>query len=119
MNNRIKIAIAAGVVVTGVAVGAVAVGAATGNGGDDTDTPITGPALDKASAAAVAFAGGGRVTGTEIGDEESYYEVEVTLDNGQQVDVQLDRQFNVVSSKGDVETNDDTGGPEANDVGED
>ena len=35
-----------------------------------------------------------------MNDEESYYEVEVTTDQGQQ-DVQLDRNFNVVSSKDD------------------
>ena len=43
------------------------------------------------------------MTGTEVGDEESYYEVEVTLDNGRQVDVQLDRAFAVVGSKADRE----------------
>ena len=41
------------------------------------------------------------MTETEVGDEESYYEVEVTLDNGSQVDVQLDESFNVVGSEGD------------------
>ncbi len=51
------------------------------------------------------------MTGTENGDEESQYEVEVTLDNGKQVDVQLDAQFHVVSSKTDEENaKDDTGG---------
>jgi hypothetical protein len=48
-----------------------------------------------------ASTGGGRVTGTEIHDEESYHEVEVTLDNGDQVDVQLDEGFAVVGSKTD------------------
>ena len=38
------------------------------------------------------------MTDTEIGDEESYYEVEVTHDDGRQVDVQLDQNFNVVGS---------------------
>ena len=41
------------------------------------------------------------MTETEVGDEESYYEVEVTLDDGTQVDVQLDRDFNVVGSEAD------------------
>ncbi len=45
--------------------------------------------------------GEGRVTETEVGDEESYYEVEVTLDDGSDTDVQLDRSFNVVSSSAD------------------
>ena len=60
------------------------------------DVPITGPDLDAASAAALAYLGEGRVTATEVGDEESYYEVEVTLDDGRQVDVQLDESFIVV-----------------------
>ena len=46
----------------------------------------------------------GHCHGTEVGDEESYYEVEVTLDDGSQVDVQLDRHFNVVGSSADGET---------------
>ena len=42
--------------------------------------------------------GGGKVTETEVGDEDSYYEVEVTLDDGTQVDVQLDEDFKVVGN---------------------
>lgn len=75
-------------------------GAAEESSGD-SDTPITGPDIERASAAALAHLGGGRVTDTEVGDEESYYEVEVTLDNGQQVDVQLDENFNVVGTEED------------------
>ncbi len=60
--------------------------------------PITGDALATASAVALDHLGEGRVTETEEGDEESYYEVEVTLDNGREVDVQLDRDFNVVAA---------------------
>jgi uncharacterized membrane protein YkoI len=87
------------------ALGVAAGGLAFAYGGDDdgSDTPITGTDLQKASSAALASTGGGRVTGSEVGDEESYYEVEVTLDDGSQVDVQLDRSFNVVSSSGDHE----------------
>ncbi|MGH8912771.1 MAG: hypothetical protein ACRDVD_09670 [Acidimicrobiia bacterium] len=65
------------------------------------DVAISGADLDRATAAALAYLGEGRVTGTEVGDEESYYEVEVTLDGGRQVDVQLDKSFNVVGSEGD------------------
>ena len=61
------------------------------------------------SEAALAETGGGRVTGTEVGDEESYYEVEVTLDDGSQVDVQLDENFAVVGSEADVEDSDEGG----------
>jgi uncharacterized membrane protein YkoI len=67
------------------------------------DQPIGGSDLDKASAAALAHTGGGQVTGTEVGDEQSYYEVEVTRDDGTQVDVQLDRSFQVVGGEVDEE----------------
>ena len=80
-------------------------------GGGDDEAPITGAALDRASAAALAHTGGGRVTGTEIADEESLYEVEVTLDDGTEVDVQLDANFAVVSSE--AESGDE--GDDAND----
>jgi hypothetical protein len=88
------------------AVGAVAVAIGTGIAAAQPDdgegTPITGDALIKASQAALAFTGGGAVTGTEVGDEESYYEVEVTRADGSQVDVQLDENFSVVGSKTDA-----------------
>jgi hypothetical protein len=67
----------------------------------ESELPITGTDLDKASAVALQFTGGGRVTGTEVGDEESLYEVEITIDDGRQIDVQLDEQFNVVGSETD------------------
>ena len=95
-----KLALAAVVV---AALAAVMGGVAIAAGGDDdaSDKAISGPALERASAAALAHTGGGRVTGTEVGDEESLYEVEVTRPDGSQVDVQLDESFNVVGSKGD------------------
>jgi uncharacterized membrane protein YkoI len=98
------------VIITAVAATALIAGggvtfAAQAHDDDATDTPISGRALATASAAALASTGGGRVTGTEVGDEDSYYEVEVTLDDGSQVDVQLDEQFHVVSSKHDSEDN--------------
>jgi hypothetical protein len=77
--------------------------AAAAGGDDDGQTALTGADLDRASAVALAETGGGRVTGSEVGDEESMYEVEVTLEGGRQVDVQLDEQFQVVSTSSDVE----------------
>jgi uncharacterized membrane protein YkoI len=100
-------------VVGGVAAAALVAAAGTGiavaRGADDdgTETPIAGSALDRASAAALEHTGGGEVTETETGDEESYYEVEVTLDDGSQVDVQLDEDFGVVSSEGDDDSRED------------
>jgi uncharacterized membrane protein YkoI len=101
MRRGTKFAIAA------AAAGAIAIGAsagiATAGGGDDSEPALAGRDLARASAAALDHTGGGRVTGTEVGDEESYYEVEVTLDDGSQVDVQLDKSFAVVSDAVDHE----------------
>jgi hypothetical protein len=110
--NRKTALISLGAAAAIVAGGTGAGIAAASGGGDDHEAPITGDALDQASAAALEHTGQGRVTETEVGDEESYYEVEVTLDDGSQVDVQLDRSFHVVGSSADHEdrggsTNDD------------
>jgi hypothetical protein len=104
MQRRTKILLTTGVVVAAIGAGT---GMALVAGDDHGDTPITGPALARASAAALAATGGGRVTGTEVNDEESKYEVEVTLDDGRQVDVQLDDSFHVVGSKTDHESSND------------
>ena len=91
-------------------IAAAAVGTAVAAGAmddDESQQPITGDALTKASAAALAYTGEGRVTETEVGDEDSYYEVEVTLESGKQVDVQLDENFNVV--KGMPDSDSDSG----------
>jgi uncharacterized membrane protein YkoI len=106
MKRRIWVLTACGIAAVGAAAGGVAVAA---GGGDDDEKPITGDALRRAAAAALDHTGGGRVTETEVGDEDSYYEVEVTLDDGSQVDVQLDRKFNVVSSEADDDTSEDDG----------
>jgi uncharacterized membrane protein YkoI len=95
------------IIITAITVGALAAGGAAiagAAGGDDdaTERAISGSALEKAKAAALADTPG-KVTETEVGDEESYYEVEVTRADGSQVDVQLDRDFNVASSATDEE----------------
>jgi hypothetical protein len=96
--NITRIGIATAVATAAVAIGT---GIAVAQPDDGEGTPITGEALTKASQAALAFTGGGAVTATEVGDEESYYEVEVTKADGSQVDVQLDENFVVVGSKTD------------------
>lgn len=106
MKRSFKIAIAA------AAVAALAlIPLSAGAQGADSDTPITGPALEQASQAALDHLGEGVVTETEVGDEESFYEVEVTRPDGSQVDVQLDEGFNVVG------TEDDGHGPDDDDAG--
>lgn len=94
-----RVGILAAVVAAAVAVGT---GIAAAQPDDGEGPPITGEALTKASQAALAFTGEGTVTATEVGDEESPYEVEVTLADGSQVDVQLNEAFAVVGSKTDA-----------------
>jgi uncharacterized membrane protein YkoI len=118
MKDRVKGIAAALAAVAALGVGGAAIASAAG-GSDSSSQPTAesdeganeapdqaisgGSALDKASAAALDHTGGGQVTDTEVGDEESYYEVEVTLDDGSQVDVQLDRGFQVVGDEADEE----------------
>ena len=102
-RKRIAIIIAGAAVVT-----AGTVGAARALSADDAqDRPIPASDLDQASQAGLVETGGGKVTGTEIDDEESKYEVEVTLDDGTQVDVQLDEDFQVVGTEGDDDSRSD------------
>jgi len=99
---------------TAVIVGAAAALTLGGAGtaiaaGDDDDArekSISGTALYKAKDAALAETGGGKVTATEVDDEESKYEVEVT-ENGREVDVQLDENFKVVGTEGEGGAEDD------------
>lgn len=95
--------ILAGAIAIGLAGGGAGIALASGGPNDDdgTERPITGDALGKAEAAALAHTGEGRVTGTEVGDEEGYYEVEVTLPDGGQVDVRLDETFTVFGDEHD------------------
>ena len=88
---------------TGVAIATV--------GGDDDDQPLTGETYDRAVEAALARTGGGAVTETEIGDDGAQYSVEVQLDDGSQVEVNLDADFNVIGEELDDDgPNDDDGG---------
>ena len=103
MKRKTKAIVIAGAVVA--ATGA-SVGIASAVGGDDAEAPITGQALERAKDAALEHTGEGRVTETEVGDEESYYEVEVTLPSGDETDVQLNKDFTVVGSEAD-DKNDD------------
>jgi hypothetical protein len=100
MNRKLKGTLIAAAGLAALAGGGAGIALATG-GDDGSDKPITGSALDRASRAALSHTGGGRVTGTEVGDEEGYYEVEVKRGDGSQVDVHLDRGFRVLDAKAD------------------
>ena len=81
---------------------------------DDSSSQPRGSNIDKAKSIALDQTNGGRVTGTEVGDEEGYYEVEVIKDDGSQVDVHLDRDLNVLSTPADHEGPDTKDGPNDN-----
>jgi hypothetical protein len=89
----------------------VVVGGGTGlaiaSSGDD-DRPLTGTALEQATAAALAHTGGGTVIESEVGDDGAAYGVEIRLDDGRVVEVALDARFRVIGAR----TDDDRAGVE-------
>ncbi len=97
-------------VLVGLAAGALAVpaGAGIAQAVSSPEAPVTGPAAERADAAAVAAAGGGRVLEVERqdGDGAGVYEVEVQREDGSQVEVHLGARFEPVGSAAD----DDSGG---------
>jgi hypothetical protein len=88
--------VAALVVLIAAVSGGIAIAAGAGH-----DRPLEGSTLERASAAALAATGGGKVTETEVGDDGAAYEVEVTLADGSQVDVRLDDRFGVIGRESD------------------
>jgi hypothetical protein len=101
------VTIGAGIVAVAVLAGG---GAAWGTGvaGGD-DGPLTGSTLDRAVSSALAHTGGGKVVETEAGDGRAAYSVEVRLEDGRVVEVDLDAAFAVISSAAD----DDSAGDRA------
>lgn len=99
------------------AVGAVAViGGGTGTGlaasrGADDSQPLTGSTRDRGVAAALAETGGGTVTETEAGDGGAAHGVEVRLEDGRHVEVDLDEAFNVIGQEADDDGPNDNDGP--------
>ena len=100
MFHKPKRILLAGAAIAGLALGGAAIAGATG-GDDANEKPIRGDDLQHASRVALDHTGGGRVSDTEVGDEEGYYEVEVTRPDGSKVDVHLTRDFNVIDASPD------------------
>lgn len=104
MNRSLRFAVAAAATI-GVGLGGYGVAsAASGSSddeGNDSDTPLVGEDLDRAVAAALDHTGGGEVTETEVGDDGAAYGVEIRLDDGTQVEVNLDAEFNVIGQEND------------------
>jgi hypothetical protein len=101
---------AAAPVVLALSVGGVAYAT-----GDDSVQQTTGPNIERAKSAAVDYTNGGFVTGTEIGEEEDSYELEVTCDDDSQVDVHLERDIVVIGKLADYESPDGKDGPTTTD----
>ncbi len=85
-----------------LAAGLAGVGRAVG--GDDGDQNVSGPAADRAKAAAIKAFPGGRVNAVERDSEQgATWEVEVTRPDGKTVDVRLDANFQQVGVDSDSE----------------
>jgi hypothetical protein len=97
MNRKLLLIIGLIVALGGLSAG---IAVAAGAGGGD-DPPITGSALDRATAAALQHTGGGTVVETEVGDDGAAYGVEVRLDDGSVVEVSLDENYNVIGNEAD------------------
>jgi hypothetical protein len=105
MRRRLIVIGAVVLVLGGVSAG---IGIAA-SGGDEQ--PLTGSTLEQAKAAALAHTGGGTVTETETGDDGAAYSVEVKLDDGTQVEVNLDSDFQVIGQEADDDGPGDQEGP--------
>jgi hypothetical protein len=106
--------------VVGVAAAALAVAGGAGIAqavSGDSEEPVTGPAADKAGAAALEAAGGGSVLEIERqdGDGAGVYEVEVLREDGSQVEVHLNARFEQVGSAADDDRGDGSEGSEGDD----
>jgi len=67
---------------------------------DSDDVPLTSDEFDRASAAALAEAGGGRVTDVDRDDDAgNAYDVDVLLDNGDELEIELDADFRVTHTE--------------------
>ena len=91
MDTKGKRIVGGALVISMVAGGA---GLAIAAGGDgDHDRPLTGPDLE--------HTGGGVVISSEVGDDGAAYSVEIRLDDGRVVEVNLDERFLVTDAQQD------------------
>ena len=97
MEKRTKLAVEAAATIVVLAVG-TGVGVAASSG---DDAPLQRTDYDRATAAALEHAGQGTVVETEVGDDGAAYGVEVRLEDGSVVEVNLDANFQVTGSEAD------------------
>ena len=89
------------VLAIGIIGGGAGAGIAVATGVGDDDQPITGPALAECTEAALAEHPGGTVTETEVGDDGAAYGVEIRLDDGSEVEVNLNENCQVIGQEPD------------------
>jgi hypothetical protein len=109
MKKRLIVIVAGIAVVAALVLGGAAIAGSQGVGpfGDD-ESSLTGPAADRATAAALKITKGGKANAVERDSEHgATYEVEVTKPDGTTVDVYLDASYNLVSVDSDSEESDD------------
>jgi len=108
--NVRTLVIAAAVVAMLLALGGAGIAYANGT---DSEEQLTGPEADEAKSAAIAAVGGGTVTEVERddGNGTGAFEVEVTRNDGSQLEVHLDGDYNVVGQEADEDGPNDKDGP--------
>ena len=90
-----------------LALSAIGVGAAVaGSESGDAGEQVSGPAADKARAAALAEHPGTANSVERDSEDGATWEVEVTGTDGKTVDVRLDAHYKVVTVEGDTESGD-------------
>ena len=107
--KNVKTLVIAAAVAVLLALGAA--GIAYANGGV-SEEQLTGPEAEKAKSAAIEAVGGGTVTEVERddGNGTGAFEVEVTRDDGSQLEVHLDGDYNVVGQEADEDGPNDKDG---------
>jgi hypothetical protein len=107
---NVRTVVMAAAVAIVVALGGAGIAYANGGGSEEQ---LTGPDAQKAKSAAVAAVGGGTVTDVERDDGfgTGVFEVEVKGDDGSQVEVHLDGDYNVVGQEADEDRPNDGDAP--------
>ncbi len=95
-----------GAAVLALSAGGVGAAVAAG-GGEDANEQVSGPAADRARAAALAHHPGTANAVERDGENDATWEVEITGENGRTVDVRLDENYDVVVVEGDEDDGDE------------
>ena len=111
---NVKTLVIAATIAMLVALGAAGIAYANGT---DSEEQVTSAEAEKAKSAAIAAVGGGTVTEVERDDgDDGYgtsgvYEVELKREDGSQLEVHLDGDYDVVGQEADEDGPNDNDGP--------